>query len=465
MLPSVQKQPNIVFILTDDQGAWAMGCAGNHEIQTPNLDRLAAEGMRFSNFFCTSPVCSPARASLLTGRMPSQHGIHDWIRGGNVGDRPIEYLKGQTAYTELLANSGYTCGLSGKWHLGDSINPQKGFTHWYVHQQGGSAYYNAPMIRDGELIDEPGYLTDVITDDALHFLESQQDDQPFYLGVHYTAPHSPWIDSHPQEFVDMYDNCQFDTCPQEPKHPWSIQTAPWSDDQRENLKGYFAAVTAMDRNVGRILDKLEAKGMREQTLICFLSDNGFNCGHHGIWGKGNGTFPFNMFDTSVKVPAIFSHPSRIPQGHVCDELVSGYDFMPTLLAYVGGIEHPEAENLPGRSFLPLLIGDEGSGREDVVIYDEYGPVRMIRSREWKYVHRYPYGPHELYNLVADPDERNNVIDAPEAEEQRRSMKERLDSWFVSYVDPSRDGTREAVTGFGQLELAGPDGQGKKAYHE
>lgn len=465
MLPTAQDRPNIVFILSDDQGPWALGCAGNQEIRTPHLDRLAAEGMRFSSFFCTSPVCSPARASLLTGRIPSQHGIHDWIRGGNVGERPIEYLAGQTAYTELLADSGYTCGLSGKWHLGDSLKPQKGFTHWYVHQQGGSAYYDAPMIRDGELIDEPDYLTDVITDDALQFLDSRQVDQPFYLGVHYTAPHSPWIDSHPQEFVEMYDDCPFDSCPQEPKHPWSIATAPWSDNQRENLKGYFAAVTAMDHNIGRILDKLEEMGVRERTLICFMSDNGFNCGHHGIWGKGNGTFPFNMFDTSVKVPAIFSHPGRIPLGHVCDELISGYDFMPTLLEYVGGLEHPEASNLPGRSFLPLLLGEEGAGREDVVIYDEYGPVRMIRTREWKYVHRYPYGPQELYHLTADPDERNNLIDAPEAEEQRRSMKERLDSWFVSYADPYRDGTREAVTGFGQLELAGPGGQGRKAYYE
>ncbi|KIL41961.1 sulfatase [Gordoniibacillus kamchatkensis] len=458
------NMPNIVFILTDDQGPWALGCAGNDEIRTPNLDRLAAEGMRFDHFFCTSPVCSPARASLLTGRIPSQHGVHDWIRGGNVGERPIRYLDGQTAYTELLAAGGYVCGLSGKWHLGDSRSPQKGFTHWYVHQTGGSAYYDAPMIRDGELIDEPGYLTDVITDDALQFLERQDGSRPFYLGVHYTAPHSPWIGNHPKEYVDLYEDCAFRTCPQEPKHPWSIRTAPWEDDQRENLKGYFAAVTAMDHNVGRIVRKLEELGLREQTLLCFLSDNGFNCGHHGIWGKGNGTFPQNMYDTSVKVPAIFSQPGRIPQGRVCSDLVSGYDFMPTLLAYVG-IDNAEADTLPGRSFMPQLLGEEGSTREDVVIFDEYGPVRMIRSREWKYVHRYPYGPHELYNLIRDPDERQNMADAPEAQEQLASMKAKLDSWFVRYADPARDGTREAVTGFGQLELAGPAGLGRKAYEE
>ena len=459
-----KAQPNIVFILTDDQGAWAMGCAGNSEIKTPHLDRLAASGMRFSNFFCTSPVCSPARASLLTGRIPSQHGVHDWIRGGNVGERTIRYLEGQTGYTDILAENGYICGLSGKWHLGDSLVPQKGFAHWYVHQTGGSAYYDAPMIRDGVCLDEPGYLTDVITEDALQFLDSRDGSRPFYLSVHYTAPHSPWIDSHPQEYVDMYEDCAFESCPQEPRHPWSIPTAPWSDDPTENLKGYFAAVTAMDHNVGRIIDKLEQMGIRDQTLICFMSDNGFNCGHHGIWGKGNGTFPQNMFDTSVKVPAIFSQPGRIPQGAVCDELVSGYDFMPTLLEYVG-FEHPEAGGLPGRSFLPALLGEEASGREDVVIFDEYGPVRMIRTREWKYVHRYPYGPHELYDLANDPEERVNLIDAPEAQEQRMAMKSLLEQWFLRYVEPGRDGTKEAVTGFGQLELAGPAGEGRVTYQE
>ncbi|SHE12522.1 Arylsulfatase [Chlamydia abortus] len=463
MTASISDYPNILFILSDDQGAWALGCAGNDEIRTPQLDRLAAEGMRFTNFFCTSPVCSPARASLLTGRIPSQHGVHDWIRGGSVGERPIEYLQGQKAYTEILAENGYLCGLSGKWHLGDSVRPQKGFTHWYVHQTGGSEYYNAPMIRDGKPINEPGYLTDVITDDALQFLEAQDGSRPFYLSVHYTAPHSPWIDNHPQEVVDSYDDCEFKSCPQEPKHPWAIKTAPWADNQKENLKGYFAAVTEMDRNIGRILDKLEEKRLRGSTLVCFLSDNGFNCGHHGIWGKGNGTFPQNMYDTSVKVPAIFSHPGRIPQGAVCDALVSGYDIMPTLLEYVG-MEYTEADGLPGSSFLKQLLGEEDGSREPVVVFDEYGPVRMIRTREWKYIHRYPYGPHELYDLVNDPGERHNLIGSREAEDQRIALKRQLEQWFVRYADPALDGTREPVSGLGQLDLAGTAGEGRKAYH-
>lgn len=457
-----EGKPNIVFLLSDDQGAWAMGCAGNKEIRTPNLDRLAETGVRFTNFFCTSPVCSPARASLLTGRIPSQHGVHDWITEGNMGANPIEYLQGQTAYTELLAAQGYTCGISGKWHLGHSMLPQKGFTHWYVHQGGGSPYYNAPMIRNGVPIQEPGYITDVITDDALQFLNRQDGRSPFYLSVHYTAPHSPWIGNHPQELVDSYDDCKFESCPQEPKHPWTIPNAPWGDDTRENLKGYFAAVTAMDVNIGRIIDKLEEMGIRENTLICFMGDNGFSCGHHGFWGKGNGTFPQNMYDTSVKVPAIFSQPGRIQQGAVCDALVSGYDFMPTLLDYVQ-IEHNEAAGLPGQSFKALLTGEAVEGHEQVVIYDEYGPVRMIRTKEWKYIHRYPYGPHELYDLAADPGESRNLVDETDHQARVESMRAMLEDWFLQYVNPAIDGARQPVTGNGQVTWVGPRGQGQHAF--
>jgi len=461
------SRPNVVSILTDDQGIWAMGCSGNSEIRTPNLDRLAASGMRFEHFFCTSPVCSPARASLMTGRIPSQHGVHDWIREGNAKEDAIDYLAGQLAYTDLLDEHGYALGFSGKWHLGDSARPRKGFSLWYAHERGGGPYYNAPMYRDGELVHEPGYVTDRITDEALAWLEGRAASaQPFYLGVHYTAPHSPWIDNHPEDIVDSYDDCPFASCPVEPEHPWALRnTVPGGvreEGRRENLKGYFAAVTAMDANVGRLLDRLEALGLRENTLVLFSSDNGYNCGHHGVWGKGNGTFPLNMYDTSVKVPAIASQPGVVPEGVVCDALLSQYDVMPTLLEHAG-IENPHAAGLPGRSFLPLLQGRAMDERENVVVYDEYGPVRMVRSREWKYVHRYPYGPHELYDLDGDPDERNNLVDDTGKRAVLDRLKADLDQWFAQYVDPNLDGTHEAVYGKGQLRLAGPAGRGEKAF--
>ncbi|KPJ54408.1 MAG: sulfatase, partial [Planctomycetes bacterium DG_58] len=172
------SRPNVVFILTDDQGPWAAHVCGNEEIRTPNLDRLAGEGVRFENFFCTSPVCSPARASLMTGRIPSQHGVHDWISRGSMPPDPQAYLEGQTCFTDVLAANGYVCGLSGKWHLGDSMRPQHGFTHWFCMPTGGSQYNDATMIRDGKPVTCPGYLTDVITDDALGFIDANRD-RPF----------------------------------------------------------------------------------------------------------------------------------------------------------------------------------------------------------------------------------------------------------------------------------------------
>ena len=466
-----ERRPNVLFVLTDDQGYWAMGCAGNSELRTPNLDRLARTGIRFDNFFCVSPVCSPARASLLTGRIPSQHGVHDWLRAGNSTidrDRDgelIEYLKGLTGYSDVLAANGYTCGMSGKWHMGDSHHPQKGFSYWEVHATGGGPYYDAPMLHKGEVYRPSGYVTDVITDNALRFLDEQAaGDTPFYLSVHYTAPHSPWDrNNHPDAIYDEYhEHCPFESTPAEPMHPWQVNSAPFGFDaetRRAILSGYFAAVTAMDANLGHVLDWLEAQGLRENTLVFFTSDNGMNMGHHGIYGKGNGTFPQNMYDTSVKVPALLSRPGHVPQGEVETGLYSHYDFYPTLLDYLG-YKCPDAESLPGQSFAPLLCGKACPEHQTVVVYDEYGPVRMIRSAENKYIHRYPYGPHEFYDLVADPGETRNLVDSPAHQAQVQDLKAQLDAWFVRYVDPARDGVREPVTGKGQLGLAGPAGKGQ-----
>jgi arylsulfatase A-like enzyme len=447
-----------------------MGCAGNTEIRTPTLDRLATTGIRFENFFCVSPVCSPARASILTGRIPSQHGVHDWLRAGNThAEGPlIEYLAGQPGYTDFLAEAGYICALSGKWHLGDSHHPQKGFSSWEVHATGGGPYYGAPMIRGGELYREPAYVTDKITDNALAFLEAQLGGEaPFYLGVHYTAPHSPWDrDNHPKALYDeYYRTCPFESTPRLPMHPWQISSAPYGaneETRRAILAGYFSAVTAMDANVGRLVDWLEAHGLRGNTLIIFSSDNGMNMGHHGIYGKGNGTFPMNLFDTSVKVPVLISHPGRVPQGVVCSDLLSHYDLLPTLLE-VAGLPERQAGALPGMSFAPLLRGEGLAGREHVVVFDEYGPARMIRSREWKYIHRYPYGPHELYDLVNDPDETHNLVESPGHGALLKEMRGELTAWFVRHVDAAVDGAREPVTGKGQIGWAGVAGQGATVF--
>ena len=241
------------------------------------------------------------------------------------------------------------------------------------------------MVKNGQLLNEPRYLTDAMTDEGLEILDRYADQgHPFYLSVHYTALHDPCVNEHPQSIVDSYDDYPFETCPQEPRHPWAgVGSNIFTDDalgNREELKGYFAAVTAMDQNIGRILDRLEELGLRDNTLVVFLSDNGFSCGHHGFWGKGNATMPRNIYESSIKTPAIFSQPDRISQGTVNDSTICSYDFMPALLEYLD-LPVPEGRNLPGNSFLPALEGRPFDGPEQVVIYDEYGTVRMVRTPE------------------------------------------------------------------------------------
>lgn len=478
------NKPNVLFIMSDDQGAWAMGCVGNDEVKTPNLDRLAATGINFSNFFCASPVCSAARASVLTGRIPSQHGVHDWIKSGSVGidelpehmrndkyyefeNTPIEYLEGMGAYTDILSDNDYLCGLSGKWHLGNSTKPQKGFSYWKALLRGGCQYYNGDVVEDGKIFYHKGYITDYITDNALEFLDNTaRDNNPFYLSVHYTAPHSPWDrKNHPKEFFDMYEDCQCKSCPDEPIHPQQIKSCPIGDSpqqRKENIKGYYAAITAMDTNIGRIIDKIEQMGLRENTLIVFTSDNGMNLGHHGIWGKGNGTFPQNLFDTSVKVPFIVSRLGFVPEGKVCEELLSHYDFMPTLLEYLN-MDNPDKTTLPGKSFSKILEGKDIKCRDNIVVFDEYGPVRMIRSKEYKYIHRYPYGPHEFYDLINDPSEKNNLISDQLYKESIEEMRAKMQDWFTCYADPQIDGAKEPVTGAGQIGRGGSNSKGKESY--
>lgn len=466
------KRPNILFILSDDQGAWALGCSGNPDIHTPNLDRLAARGARFDNFYCVSPVCSPARASILTGSIPSVHGVMDWIAGGNVDaslpevqgrpvfrseTKPIQYLDHVTAYTDLLYEAGYTCALSGKWHLGDSLHPQHGFSHWYTIARGGCSYQQPEMVRDGKITFENAYITDLIGEDARSTLkELAAADNPFYLSVHFTAPHDPWDkEQHPQDIWDSYEGCSFSATPDLPPHPWQVPGIASGQGERRRtiLRGYYTAITAMDRQVGLLLDELDALGLSDNTIIIFTGDNGMSMGHHGIFGKGNGTFPLNMFESAVKVPFLMSWPDHLPAGSVMKGLYSHYDIFPTLVELLS-LAGPVRQTLPGHSFAHLLHGQPEKTSEAVVILDEYGPVRMIRDDRFKLVLRYPYGPHEFYDLVNDPDENRNLYDDPAYSSSVISLRNQLESWFVKYADPAMDGTKEGVTGLGQLARAG-----------
>ena len=302
---------NVLFILSDDQGVWAAGCYGirrsAHRIST-GLPQ-AASASRTSS--APRRSARPPGRLLLTGRIPSQHGVHDWIRAGNVGPDAIRYLEGELTYTDILARAGWSCGLSGKWHLGDSQIPQHGFTDWFAHQFGGGDYHNAPMVRNGQLIQAPGYVTDVITDEALALLERYADagapSTSVFIIPRRTAPGPA---TH-REIVDLHADCPFNSCARKRSGTlWAISLTDECLGNRAMLQGYFAAVTAMDMGIGRLLDRLEGLGLRERTLVVFMSDNGFSAGHHGFWGKGNGTVPRNMYENSIRVPAILQPPRR-----------------------------------------------------------------------------------------------------------------------------------------------------------
>ena len=461
---------HVLFILADDMGQWAMGAYGNKEIHTPNLDRLAKEGLLFTNAFCNTPVCSASRTSYFTGRLPSQHAVHDCIEGGNgCEDEGIPYTKTETFYTDIIGDYRYkyTCGISGKIHIGDQQVPQHSFKHWFVHQRGSADYYNPPMVKNGTCVNVNGYVTDIITDDAIDFLKAHaSDENPFYLSVHYTAPHEPYTRDglaelmHPPDIVRLYDNCSFSSCPQEPRNPFyrtrdSLTTQCLGN--RECLKGYYAAVTAMDYNIGRLLKTLNNLGLDNNTVVVFTSDHGFNAGHHGMWGKGNAVYPLNFFETSLRIPLIWRHKGAITPG-VEHSVVQVVDFAPTLLDYAGRFTFVEPGLLPGESYRDLLISTSNrNSRVNRTIYGEYGEARFGRfDGNMKFVTR-KTGHMELYDLTRDKNEKNNLLQPSltEVDNDYNTAISNYDRamryWFSYYENPWVSGWIMPVTGQGQTQ--------------
>jgi choline-sulfatase len=216
----------IAFFLADDMGQWAATPYGNTEIITPTLASLAANGTVFTNAVANTPVCSASRASILTGRLPSQHGVHDWLSGGNgCGQRAINFTENELYYTDRLSQHGWGhIGLSGKYHLGNSPHSPHGFTWWrLVHQAGGGSYIEPPLVVNGSCKTLKGYVTDMIAADAIRFVRAHGRDPRWYLSVHFTSPHAPYTGAggkantmHPPEIVSLYDSAAFDSVPDLP---------------------------------------------------------------------------------------------------------------------------------------------------------------------------------------------------------------------------------------------------------
>ena len=392
----------------------------------------------------------------------------------------------------MFARSGYRCGMVGKWHVGSSDAPAPGFEYWWAHQLGGGPYYDAPTWAHdeqtgrprvpAEAATEPAYLTDAITRQSLDFLRrvtggaaadgaesgatggvalgGSPDDgaaaggqgrEPFFLQVNWTAPHDPWFGgNHPQDLLDLYADTDFPSVPRPAAHPWFMQDYfPQSvADPVGALRGYCAAVSGVDRSIAALLDQLEAAGLLEDTIVVFTSDNGFSCGHHGIWGKGNGTLPLNLWEPSITVPFVVRWPGRIPAGAVDERPASAVDLLDTLAELTGST--PREDPLrAGRSIAPRLLGqDEDGTPAPVVIHDEYGATRMLRTERWKLVLRRE-GPAELYDLQEDPLEQQNLADLPEQAERQGALAVQLQEWFARHETAALSGWTSEVDGLGQ----------------
>ena len=431
----VWAKTNVIFVLTDDQGHWALDAGGDDDCRslvTPNLARLARQGMRFSHAVACSPVCSASRATWLTGRIPSQTGVQDYLRFEEThGARVKSYLQGQPTLSQALADQGYTVGLCGKWHLGDDAQPQAGFSYWSTGPPYGP--YRDPLFwKNGKRERRQGYRTDLIGDDALEFI-NQNRSNPFCLFLSFYAPHTP-LKYQPEKYRAPYRDSTFDCFPDLPVHPLhmrelngrvNVTLANFSN--RHSKLSYAALVTGMDHNLGRVLQKLDELKLRQETLIVFASDHGYHSGHKGIWGKGNSTLPFNLYERSIRIPLIWSHPGRIPAGRISPAMVSSYDFLPTLFDYLQ-LTPPADPARVGRSYQRLLV--EGAGAWEDATFFEYAYVRGVRTQRWKYVERTSQWPSELFDLQQDPEENQNLIDDPRQAATLAALRRRLQGFFA-----------------------------------
>ncbi|MGN6504268.1 MAG: sulfatase family protein [Tepidisphaeraceae bacterium] len=441
------QSPDIILFLTDDHAPWSIGCYGNADADTPNLDRLAMTGVRFANAFTPTPVCSPARACVMTGRTPSQVGIHDWIEEAVPEFANRDWLAGEITLPQRLSQGGYHTALAGKWHLGGSHRTPEGFDRafglpgWQGVHNGEYTYH-----LNGSPLTLSGNKTSLITDYAARFIAETPPDQPLFLNVGYIATHSPYQAArHDPARTALFQHLDFHNLGSYSPHPWrkdegfSPLAIPTAEQRRDCLIGYYVAVNEIDAGVGRVLTKLAAAGRLENAVIIYVSDHGCSLGQNGFFGKGNSTRPLNMLDVSLRVPLLMAGP-RIPRGVTVDRCVDHYDLFQTVLN-LAGIQAPAHRNYPGRSVLPILNGED-AGWDDTR-YGEYGDLRMIRTPDAKLVRRQPFGPDELFDLRTDPGETRAIYDAAHAG-LRIELLRRLESWYADHERPETSGLRVAT---------------------
>lgn len=436
---------NLISIVTDDQAAWSLGCYGNKESITPNMDRIAKEGARFANAFTVTPVCSPSRVTFLTGRWGTQMAVTDYL-APNEERAGIGLAPGTVTWPMTLQQNGWATALIGKWHLGQMPHnhPTKlGFDHFYGFLGGG----NTPMNPTYDLPEGKktlqGYGADLMTDDAMKWIGEQRS-RPFALCLHFREPHLPYTPV-PAEDRDFFKDLD-PTVPQL-KGLDLPQVKGWTRD-------YYASIHSVDRNLGRLFAFLEKQNLWEKTIVSFTSDHGYNIGHHMIHTKGNGfwvaggvTGPKrpNVWDTSIRIPWMIRWPGVVKPGTVIEQPVQNLDTFASMLGMLG-LSAPAAAQTQGRDFAPLLRGQAVQWRDAIYVqYDLHNAglsyLRMIRTDRWKYVKHYHENlMDELYDLKNDPGETRNLINMRKAGKDDlhgtiKELREKLIAWQKSIDDP------------------------------
>lgn len=432
-------RPNVVLIMTDDQGYGDFGATGNPIIETPQLDAMAGRSASMRNFY-VCPVCTPTRASLMTGRYNYRtRAIDTYI--GRAMMEPAE-----VTIAEVLSAAGYATGIFGKWHLGDCYPLRaidQGFDEALIHRGGGIAqpseprenqrrYTNPILFHNGEQVETKGYCTDVYFDAAFDFIAaSQQADRPFFAYIPTNAPHSPYHDV-PEDLRQHY--MQKDLTKIMANKPGPKRLA----EEVDKLARIAAMITNIDRNVGRLFDKLEELQLLENTLVIFLVDNGPNTKRYVGPYRGSKT---GVHEGGIRSPLWLHWPQGLQAGAKSDKISAHIDLMPTILEACQ-VEQPNDVELDGRSLLPLLKGQSPDWPERYIATQWHRgdvPVRyhhfMIRDSQWKLlnnskpmIEQLETPPEfELYDLVADPGESTNLID--EHPEVFKRMKIAYDQWF------------------------------------
>ncbi|HEY8181351.1 MAG TPA: sulfatase [Thermoanaerobaculia bacterium] len=448
--PIPRDAPNILLIMTDDQRYDALSIAGNKVLRTPNIDRIGAEGIRFTEFFVTNSLCAPSRASFYTGLYSHVHGVLT-NGSGEVNRNQGGLRPDQITFMHLLQQAGYETALVGKWHL---RSDPAGFDQWIILPGGGGPYLDPPMTASGGMkIKFRGYADDIVGDQTLFFLQNRSKERPFCLLMNFKAPHRNWIPAArhahafeeveipiPRTFEDKFEgrpealrktDMAIADMP-DFKDRGVPETLPRDERKRRNLqelvRNYYRTLLSVDENVGAVLDFLDKNDLAKNTLVIFTSDNGFFLGEHGLFDKRL------MYEPSIRVPLLMRQPGKIAAGSVNNsEMVLNIDIAPTLLEAAG---IPIAPAMQGRSFVPMLEGKSIPWR-DAFLYEYYEfpdadhcvrKNRGVRTARWKLIHFWEQPQEwELYDLRDDPDEIRNLAGRRDHAAIMTELRSRLDA--------------------------------------